>query len=164
MNNRAGHWSGMVNFISTGGSRRLASVSFAFSRSAAALAASRSPAVVAPKNSASTFLNRSRSSSSIAMPPLLAQHDDIAPSDRQSATRRRPHLFCLSHVECSYRLQSIVTQRRPSLRRSRCRRIRRADAAGVGVPIPLLGSLIMPASPGGVSDRCAVSRRLRCEA
>src|ERR1700677_3372863 len=91
MNNRADHWSGIVNFISTGGSRRPASASFAFRRSAAALAASRSPVVVAPKNSASTFLNRSRRSSSIAMPLLLAKHDDTAPSDRQSATRRRPH-------------------------------------------------------------------------
>jgi hypothetical protein len=106
MNNRADHWSGMVNFISTGASRRLASASFAFSRSAAAPAASRSPAVVAPNNSASTFLNRSRSSSSIALPPLLAQHDDIAPSDRQSATGRRPHLFCINRVGCSYRLRS----------------------------------------------------------
>src|SRR6516165_6294719 len=77
MNNRADHWSGMVNFISTGGSRLLASASFAFNRSAAALAASRSPAVVAPKNSASTFLNRSRSSSSIAMALLLEQHDRL---------------------------------------------------------------------------------------
>src|SRR5271165_6061838 len=104
MNNRADHWSGMVNFISTGGSRRLASASFAFSRSAAALAASRSPAVVAPKNSASTFLNRSRSSSSIAMPLLLAQHDDTVPADRQSATSRRPHLFCDLRVRSSHRL------------------------------------------------------------
>jgi hypothetical protein len=100
----------MVNFISTGASRRLASASFAFSRSAAAPAASRSPAVVAPNNSASTFLNRSRSSSSIALPPLLAQHDDIAPSDRQSATGRRPHLFCINRVGCSYRLQNTASR------------------------------------------------------
>src|ERR1700679_2530794 len=106
MNNRADHWSGIVNFISTGGSRRPASASFAFRRSAAALAASRSPACAAQKNSASTFLNRSRRSSSIAMPLLLAQHDDTAPSGRQSATRRRPHLFCDLRVRSSYRLQS----------------------------------------------------------
>src|SRR5271165_4360073 len=106
MNNRADHWSGMVNFISTGGSRRLASASFAFSRSAAAPAASRSPDVVAPKNSASTFLNRSRRSSSIAMPPLLAQHDATAPSHRQSATGRRPHLFRVLQVGSSYRLRT----------------------------------------------------------
>jgi hypothetical protein len=41
------------------------------------------------------------------MPLLLAQHDDIATSDRQSATGRRPHLFRISRVGCSYRLLMI---------------------------------------------------------
>jgi len=54
-----------------------------------------------------TFLNRSRSSSSIAMPLLLAQHDDIVQSHRQSATRHRPHLFCDLRVGSSYWLPSV---------------------------------------------------------
>ncbi|MEY9318759.1 hypothetical protein ABIF29_005558 [Bradyrhizobium elkanii] len=43
MNSRTDHWSGRLNFISIGGSRRLTSSSLAFSSSAAASAASRSP-------------------------------------------------------------------------------------------------------------------------
>src|SRR5277367_2020426 len=78
----------MVNFNSTAGSPPPASRSFALSRSAAAPAASRSPAVAAPKKSASTFLSRSRSSSSIAMPPLLGGQKAIARPD--SSTRMRP--------------------------------------------------------------------------
>jgi hypothetical protein len=57
----------MVNRRLIGGSRGAASSSFALSRSAAALAAFRSPAVAPPNNNASTFLNRSRSWSSIRM-------------------------------------------------------------------------------------------------
>jgi hypothetical protein len=44
------------------------------------------------------------------MPLLLAQHDDIATSDRQSATGRLPHLFRISRVGCSYRLRRIAAR------------------------------------------------------
>src|SRR6267142_4988411 len=93
MNNRTDHWSGKLNFISTAGSRRQASSSLAFSRSAAASAASRSPAVVAPKYSASTFFSRSRSCSSISITSLLDRNEAIARTGRQSRKIRRPHII-----------------------------------------------------------------------
>src|SRR5580704_17581289 len=83
----------MVNLSSTGGSHRIASSSFAFSRSAAALAASRSPNVAAPKNSASTFLKRSRSWSSIPMPLSSDPSESRRKPRRQREKARHPHLF-----------------------------------------------------------------------
>ena len=85
-----------LNFISTAGSRRQASY-LAFSRSAAASAASRSPAVVAPKYSASTFFSRSRSCSSISIPSLPERNEAIARTGGQSRKICRPHIIARPH-------------------------------------------------------------------
>src|SRR5580700_8452956 len=67
MKSRTDQPSGKVSLSSIGGSSRPVSASLAFNRSLAAPAASRSPAVAAPTNSASTLRSFSLSSSSIVI-------------------------------------------------------------------------------------------------